>query len=101
MKQKVSELTVDELADYLRIEADDITDTEEASLEAFLLAAKHYVQSYTGLDAEAIDAHPDIVPAVLCYAGDLYTNRDMVLNGSFSSNKTVENILAMYSINLL
>lgn len=99
---KVSALTVDDIADYLRITPDDLDETERKTMESFLEAAKRYAESYTGLTAEEIDAHPDIVPAVCCLAGDLYTNRDMNITGvKITPNRTVESILDMYSINLL
>ena len=99
---KVSTLTIDDIADYLRIVPDDLDETERRILKSFLEASKRYVESYTGLSAEEIDAHPDIVPAVCCLAGDLYTNRDMNITGAkITPNRTVESILNMYSINLL
>lgn len=99
---KVSALAVDDIADYLRIIPNDLDEIERKMMESFLEAAKRYAESYTGLTAEEIDTHPDIVPAVCCLAGDLYTNRDMNLTGGkITPNRTVESILNMYSINLL
>lgn len=98
---KVSELTVEDIAGYLHIMPDDLDDMEKKAMEGFLEAAKRYVESYTGMSVDAIDTHPDIVPAVCCLAGDMYTNRDMTLSGKTTPNRTVESILGMYSINLL
>ena len=98
---KVSELTVADVADYLHIMPDDLDDSEKAVIAGFLEAAKRYAESYTGLSADEIDMHPDIVPAVLCLAGDFYTNRDMTIAIKGVTNKTVESILGMYSVNLL
>lgn len=98
---KVSELTAEDIADYLHIMPDDLDETEKAVIQNFLESAKKYVESYTGLSRDQIDEHPDIVPAVCCLAGDFYTNRDMTLVVKGTSNKTVESILSMYSINLL
>lgn len=98
---KVSELTVEDIADYLHMMPDDLDELEKKSMEGFLEAAKEYVKSYTGLSADEIDTHPDIVPAVCCLAGDFYTNRDMVLTGKTTPNRTVESILGMYCMNLL
>ena len=98
---KVSELTAEDIAGYLRIMPEDLDDTEKETMVSFLEAAKRYVESYTGLSADEVDTHPDIVPAVCCLAGDMYTNRDMNLSGKMTPNRTVESILAMYSVNLL
>lgn len=98
---KVSELTAEDIADYLHIMPDDLDDSEKTLLDGFLGAAKKYVESYTGLSSDEIDKHPDIVPAVCCLAGDFYTNRDMNLSGKTTPNRTVESILGMYCVNLL
>lgn len=98
---KVSELTVADIADYLRIMPGDLDETEKKTMEGFLKAAKSYVMSYTGLTAEEVDTYPDIVPAVCCLAGDFYTNRDMTPAVKGSPNRTVESILNMHCTNLL
>lgn len=98
---KVSSLTVDDLARYLKIMPDDLDDEETIVLQGFLDAAKHYAESYTGLNADEIDTHPDIVPAVCCLAGDFYTNRDMTPLVKGNVNRTVKSILDMYSVNLI
>lgn len=102
---RASELTVENLADYLRIEPEDITDTETEMLTAFLAAAVEYVTTYTGLTAEECDAHPDLAVAVLCVAGDMYTNRDMYTSlkgtGTAAINRTAEVILNKYAVNLV
>lgn len=64
-------------------------------------AAKSYVMYYTGLTEAEVDTYPDIVPAVCCLAGDFYTNRDMTPAVKGNSNRTVESILNMHSVNLL
>lgn len=98
---KVSELTVEDIANYLHIMPDELDDDDKKELENYLEAAKEYAKSYTGLSAEEIDEHPDIVPAVCCLAGDFYEHRGMILNTKGTANKTAESILAMYSVNLL
>lgn len=98
---RVSELTVNEIADYLRIMPEDLDTLEKKTLDGFLEAAKNYVIGYTGLTMEEIDTHPDIIPVVCCLVGDFYTNRDMTLAIKGTANKTVDSILSMYSVNLL
>jgi hypothetical protein len=101
----VSALTYSDLANYLRIEAADITTAEQATLTAFLSAAVEYVQTYSGLTTEECDEHADIAIAVLCVAGDFYTNRDMYTNlkgtGTATVNRTVQAILDKYATNLV
>ena len=46
---KVSEITNKELADYLRIEYEDLSVSEIADLDILLGIAKAYIKSYTGL----------------------------------------------------
>ena len=98
---KVSELTVADIVDYLRIMPGDLDETEKKTMEGFLEAAKSYVMSYTGLTEAEVDTYPDIVPAVCCLAGDFYTNRDMTPAVKGNSNRTIESILNMHSVNLL
>lgn len=42
---KVSELTVEDIAEYLRIMPDDLDETEKKTMAGFLEAAKSYVMS--------------------------------------------------------
>ena len=102
---KASELTVTDLAGYLRIEPEDLDKTEEAMMTAFLNAARNYAENYTGQTIERLDSHEDVAIAVLCLAGDLYTNRDMYtqLKGTGNSvqNQTVRSILDMYCVNFV
>ena len=98
---KTSELTYSELADYLRIEPDDLTAMERNVLDAFLEAARTYAANYTGRTAQELDGYPDIAIAVLCVAGDMYTNRDRISTVKGSANQTVDSILSMYRVNLL
>lgn len=102
---KASELTAEDLARYLRIEPDDLDESERLMLKSFLNAARNYSVNYTGQSKEQLDKHEDIAVAVLCLAGDLYTNRDMYtqLKGTGNSiqNLTVRSILDMYCVNFI
>ena len=60
-----------------------------------------YVSGYTGLTAEQMDEHEDISIAVLCVAGDMYTNRDMMSTAKGDVNLTARSIMDMYSVNLV
>lgn len=91
---KVSEITSENLVEYLRL------DEEDDLLEEILTAAKHYVQTYTGLKEEEIDQHEDISHAVFVLCQDMHDNRAMYVDKS-NVNKVVDTILGMHSVNLL
>ena len=94
--RKVSEITVETLADYLRLLDPARSDTE--LLATLLAAAKEYVKNYTG--QEDLDKYSAFVPVVYILVQDMYDNRTMYVdNGEVST--VVESILGMYSVNLL
>ena len=95
--KSISALTVQDLADYLRLDA---TTTDEALLTTILQACKDYVYKYTGLTAEQADIHKDLTIAVYVLAQDMYDNRAYYVDSS-NVNKVVENILGLHSVNLL
>lgn len=92
---KVSEITTNDVAEYLRVET-----SEAASLQPLLDSAKAYIKSYTGLDDEAVDKHPDLVPVVFVLVADYYDNREYT-SKSNNVNKVVKSTLDMYCTNLL
>jgi len=51
---KVSEITVNNVVEYLRLEDGEYN---EAEIENLLNVAKQFVKSYTGLTDEEIDEH--------------------------------------------
>ena len=95
---KVSEITVQDLADYCRIAEPSTADN--AFLEQAIEAAKAYIRSYTGLNNDRIDEHEDFVIVVYVLVQDMYDNRSLYTD-SKSLNNTVETILGMHSVNLL
>lgn len=95
---KVSEITVDDLADYLRI--DELTDGEKQTLNNLLGVAKTFIMSYTGRTETELDSYQDFVVVVLVLVQDMYDNRTMYVDSS-NLNTVVETILGMHSTNLL
>ena len=94
--QKVSEITVQNLADYLRIS--DLTPEDETLLKTLLNVSKSFITKYTG--RTDLDGFPDFVIVVYLLVQDMYDNRTMYVDkGNF--NQTVQTILGMHSINLL
>lgn len=96
MVTKVSEITVKDIADYIR--ADEVGGVEEEQLSTFLLVAKNFVTNYTGLDD--LDEYADLVIAVYILCQDMYDNRALYVDKN-NPNKVVQTILDMHTrINL-
>ena len=95
---KVSDIQVTDVTDYLRIP--EVTAEDIALLTTALNVAKQYVMSYTGLDAEAMDAHEDLVIVIYVLCSSMYDNRAYYVDKS-NINNVVESILNLHSTNLL
>lgn len=97
---KVSELTVDYMINYIKI--DEPCDETQKEVEAALMGAKAYVMENTGLLEKDMDDHEDITIAVMVLAADMYENRNLYLDYKYKeTNRTVSTILGMHSINLI
>jgi hypothetical protein len=97
---KVSQITNKELADYLRLTYEYLSDDEKKELDTMLNVSKKFIISYTGLSNEEIDKHEDFVIVVYVLVADMYDTRSMYVDKS-NLNRVVETILGMHSINLL
>lgn len=95
---KVSDITVDCVADYLRL--DELTYKEINTLTMLISIATSFIKSYTGLDDDGVDKYPEFVIVVLILCQDMWDNRTMYVD-SKDLNNTVQSILAMHSVNLL
>ena len=100
MVSKVSEITVADIANYIRVDDYDATE-----IETYLNIAKNYISSYTGIpitskDAETLDSYADFVIVVYVLCQDMYDNRTMYVN-SGNINKVVQTILDMHTRNNL
>ena len=95
---KVSDITVTDVTDYLRIP--EVTAEDTSLLTTALNVAKQYVMSYTGLDAEGMDAHEDLVIVIYVLCQSMYDNRAYYVDKS-NLNNVVESILNLHSRNLL
>lgn len=93
MITKVSEITVQDIAEYIRL--DEIGDAEEKQLTTFLTIAKDYIKNYTALDD--LDEYADLVIAVLILCQDMYDNRVMYIDKGNTINKVVQTILDMHT----
>lgn len=102
---KVSEITVNDIANYLRLS--EISEEDKKNIELFLNIAKNYIENYTGIpeksediEAETLDSYSDFIIAVYILCQDMYDNRVMYVD-SKSINKTVQTILDMHTRNNL
>ena len=92
----VSELTVADVKNYLRVD----TNSDNSLIAAILSASKRFCAQYTGLELTGLDDYEDMPLAVLAVAADMYEVRQLTLNGT-QLNPTTAQILGTYSTNLL
>ena len=107
MVSKVSEITIQDVADYMRLD-----DYEERDIETYLNIAKNYISNYTGIpvanddedvsdeETETLDTYADFIIVVYVLCQDMYDNRCMYVN-SGNINKVVQTILDMHTKNYL
>lgn len=116
---KVSEITVNDVADYLRLtefplntdtsndttgdDAPVITDEEQSiinTLTTMINVSKTFISNYTGRTIEDLDKYQDFIIVVLILCQDMWDTRTLYVDKS-NLNKVVETILGMHSVNLL
>ena len=100
MVSKVSEITFEDVARYIRVD-----DYDESDIKTYLNIAKSYISSYTGIpvtnkEGESLDDFPDFVIVVYIFCQDMHDNRTMYVDKS-NINKTVQTILDMHTRNNL
>lgn len=102
---KVSEITVKDIADYLRLS--EISEEDEKNIELFLNIAKNYIENYTGIpqesenvEDETLDTYSDFIIVVYVLCQDMYDNRKMYVDGK-NINNTIKTILDMHTRNNL
>jgi len=98
MITKVSEITVDEIKNYLRIS--EISDKDEKYLETIKKVIIDYIQNNTGLDDDDMDKYSDLVAVFYVLCQDLYDTRSYYVDNN-NVNVMVQSILDMHSRNLL
>ena len=106
MVSKVSDITIEDVANYLKLD-----DYEESEIETYLNIAKNYISNYTGIpeidedeeddeEVETLDSYADFIIVVYILCQDMYDNRAMYVDKS-NINKTVQTILDMHARNYL
>lgn len=96
--QKVSDITTQDLADYIVL--DEVTAEEQNTLNTLLEIAKAFIIAYTGRTQEELDNYQDFVIVTLVLCQDMWDNRTLYVDNT-NLNKVVETILGMHSVNLL
>lgn len=94
--EKVSEITPEMLADWVKLP--DPTQEDYDFLATIFNAAKDYCQSYTGVTD--LDSHPAFVWAVMVFCVGAWDERSITV-AKGETNRVLESILGMYSVNLL
>lgn len=92
----ISEITIQDLKDYTRVDHSD----DDYLFESILLASKAYIKSYTGLTLEQMDEKEDLSIALFVLAVELYENRTFSVRDE-KVNVVIKSILDMHSRNLL
>ena len=92
MVTKVSEITVNDIADFIRL--GEVTDADTKQLETLLIIAKDYIKNYTALDD--LDEYSDLVIGVYILCQDMWDNRALYIDKG-NMNKVVQTILDMHT----
>lgn len=95
---KVSEITYQDVAEYLRLS--ELTESDTNYINNLISISKDYIQKYTGIAEENLDNYNDLVIVVFVLCQDMYDNRSLYVDNT-NLNRVVETILGMHSINLL
>lgn len=97
---KVSEITYQDVAEYLRLYVDDLTADDINTLNNLIGIAKAYIKNWTGRTTEELDNYQDFVIVVLVLCQDMWDNRILYVD-STNLNHVVSSILDMHSVNYL
>lgn len=94
---KVSEVTVDQLIDYCNAYEDEQT---KRNLSLILSAAKAFIASETGLNADEVDKYEDITLVLLVLCNEMYDNRSFTCD-DVNISPLYDAILNSHRVNLL
>ena len=95
---KVSEITSEDCAEYMRL--DEVSTEDTKTLNNMIGIAKTFISNYTGRTAEELDNYQDFVIVVFVLVQDMWDNRSLYVDKT-NLNMVVESILGMHSVNLL
>ena len=92
MVTKVSEITINDIAEFIRL--GELDDANKKQLETLLNIAKDYIKNYTALDD--LDEYADLVIVVYILCQDMWDNRTLYIDKG-NMNKVVQTILDMHT----
>lgn len=95
---KVSEITYEDVADYIRLS--EVSQQDQNTLNNLINISIAYIMGYTGLTNEELDEHQDFIIVVLVLCQDMWDNRILYVDNT-NLNYVVSGILDMHSVNLL
>ena len=93
---KVSEITLDVLKQYLRVDGDD----DNLLLSAFLDGAKAYCSSYLGCTNDDLDTYATLPMVIMAIVSDAYEVRQFT-STQVTQNPLIQQMLAMHCDNFL
>lgn len=93
---KVSQITTDDLAEYIRLQ--EVTEADTQTLNNLLGVAKVFIKNFTGRDD--LDEFEDFVIVCFVLVQDMWDNRTLYVDET-NLNYVVETILNGHSVNLL
>lgn len=96
--KKVSEITYQDLASYLRLS--EVSEEDQNTLNNLLNISKAFIQGYTGHTQEELDNYKDFIIVVMVLVQDMWDNRTYYVDNS-NLNNVIQSILGMHSVNLL
>ena len=77
---KISTINAEDIMNYLRIAESDRDINLKNDIENYLKIAKKFIQDETGLDAEEIDEHDDLIIIVYVLCQEFYDNRSLYVD---------------------
>jgi len=95
---KVSEITREDVIQYLRIEDDA---SEYSLLNAIMKSALDFMMSYTGLSSEEIDEHDNLWIVFMKCCQTMYDDRAIYKDSTKNLEKFFDINLGMHRVNLL
>lgn len=93
---KLSEIELSDMKNYLHVYHTE----DDKLISAILIAAKIFVEKYTGILPENLDKYEDLSMAVFILGSELYDNRVYTVEND-NVNPVIQAILNMHSMNLL
>lgn len=93
---KTSELTLDVIKQYLRIDGND----DDILLNAFLSASIQYCTSYMGCTKEDLEKYDDVTIVILALISDSYEVRQFTTS-TVTTNPIMQGVLDLHCSNFL